>query len=41
MNSKGLGADIVYAWPNAQIGMMDAKMAVKVMYPEADAKELR
>ena len=41
MNSKGLGADMVYAWPNAQIGMMDAKLAVKVMYPEADAKELR
>ena len=41
MNSKGLGADMVYAWPNAQIGMMDAKLAVKVMYPEADTKELR
>ena len=41
MNSKGLGADMVYAWPNAQIGMMDAKLAVKVMYTEADAKELR
>lgn len=41
MNSKGLGADVVYAWPNAKIGMMGAKLAVKVMYPEADAKELR
>ena len=41
MNSKGLGADMVYAWPNAQVGMMDAKLAVKVMYPEADAKELK
>ena len=41
MNSKGLGADMVYAWPNAQIGMMDAKLAVKVTYREADAKELR
>ena len=30
MNSKGLGADMVYAWPNAQIGMMDAKLAVKL-----------
>lgn len=38
MNSKGLGADVVYAWPNAKIGMMGAKLAVKVMYPEADAK---
>ncbi len=41
MNSKGLGADVVYAWPNAKIGMMGAKLAVKVMYPETDAKELR
>ena len=41
MNSKSLGADMVYAWPTAEIGMMDAKLAVKVMYPEADAKELR
>ena len=41
MNSKGLGADVVYAWPNAKTGMMGAKLAVKVMYPEADAKELR
>ena len=32
MNSKALGADIVYAWPNAKIGMMDAEMAVKIMY---------
>lgn len=41
MNSKGLGADIVYAWPEAKIGMMGAKLAVKVMYPNADAKELK
>ena len=41
MNSKSIGADMVYAWPNAEIGMMDAKLAVKVMYPEAAAKELR
>lgn len=36
-----MAADVVYAWPNAKIGMMGAKLAVKVMYPEADAKELR
>ncbi len=24
MNSKSIGADIVYAWDNAEIGMMDA-----------------
>ena len=41
MNSKGLGADFVYAWPNAEIGMMDAKLAAKIMYADADAKELK
>ncbi len=39
MNSKGLGADFVYAWPKAEIGMMDAKLAAKIMYADADAKE--
>lgn len=24
MNSKSIGADLVYAWDNAEIGMMDA-----------------
>ncbi len=37
MNSKGLGADVVYAWTDAQIGMMDAKLAAKIMYADADA----
>ncbi len=32
MNSKSLGADMVYAWPSAKIGMMDATMAVRIMY---------
>ncbi len=41
MNSKGLGADFVYAWPNAEIGMMDAKLAAKIMYTDADATELK
>jgi acetyl-CoA carboxylase carboxyltransferase component len=40
MNSKSIGADLVYAWPDAKIGMMDSDLAVKIMYPEADAKEL-
>lgn len=40
MNSKGLGADVVYAWPNAEIGMMDARLAAKVMYADANATEL-
>lgn len=40
MNSKSIGADMVYAWQDAKIGMMDAKLAAKIMYPEADANEL-
>lgn len=32
MNSKAIGADIVYAWENAKIGMMDSKLAAKIMY---------
>lgn len=35
MNSKSTGADMVFAWPNAQIGMMDAKLAAKIMYADA------
>lgn len=40
MNSKSIGADLVYAWPDARIGMMDASMAAKLMYPQASAAEL-
>ena len=40
MNSKSIGADMVYAYPDAKIGAMDSKLAVKIMYPEANAKEL-
>ncbi len=32
MNSKAIGADMVMAWPNAEIGTMDAKLAAKIMY---------
>ena len=32
MNSKHIGADMVYALPNAQIGMMDAELATQIMY---------
>ena len=31
MNSKSIGSDIVYAWKNASIGMMEAVPAVKIM----------
>lgn len=43
MNSKAIGADMVYAWPSAKIGTMDPEMAVKIMYEkeiaEADDKK--
>lgn len=32
MNSKHLGADIVYAWPSAEIAVMGADGAVNVLY---------
>lgn len=38
MNSKSIGADLVYAWPNAAIGMMDATAAAKIMYADEIAK---
>ena len=41
MNSKSIGADLVYAWPTAEIGMMDASMAAKIMYADADAETLK
>lgn len=36
MNSKSIGADMVYAWENAKIGMMDANLAARIMYDDAD-----
>ncbi len=32
MNSKAIGADVTIAWPNAEIGSMDANLAAKIMY---------
>ncbi len=32
MNSKSIGADLVYAWDGSKIGMMDAGQAAKIMY---------
>ena len=40
MNSKAIGADMVYAWENAEIGMMDADLAAKIMYAGDDAAAL-
>lgn len=41
MNSKSVGADMVYAWQTAEIGMMDASLAAKIMYAGADATTLK
>ena len=32
---------MVYAWPEAEIGMMDANQAAKIMYADADAATIR
>jgi acetyl-CoA carboxylase carboxyltransferase component len=44
MNSKGLGADLVFAWPQAEIGIMAAGQAVGVVHrrrlAEADGPDL-
>ena len=34
MNSGAIGADFVYAWPGLDMGMMDAKSAVKIIYAD-------
>jgi len=36
MNSKHIGADIVYAYPDSAIGMMEASMAAKIMYAKQE-----
>lgn len=38
MNSKAIGADIVYAWPKAKIGTMDAENAVRIIYADEIGK---
>jgi acetyl-CoA carboxylase carboxyltransferase component len=39
MNSKHIGADMVFALPTAQIGMMDASLAVQIIY-EGEGAEI-
>ena len=41
MNSKAIGADMVYAWPTAEIGMMESDMAAKIMYADAASEVLK
>jgi len=38
MNSKSIGADIVFAWTTASVGMMDSSMAVKIIYADEISK---
>ena len=39
MNSKAIGADVVYAWPSATIGITDPKVAAEIMYDAATDEE--
>lgn len=41
MNSKSVGADLVFAWEGAKIGMMDARSAAKVLCPGGTMEEVR
>lgn len=38
MNSKHIGADMVFALDNSEIGTMDAELAAQIMYADSDAK---
>ena len=41
LGSKAVGADVVYAWPDAKIGTMDSSLAAKIMFEGADAETLK
>lgn len=41
MNSKAIGADITIAWPDVQIGCMDADQAAKIIASGKDADEIK
>lgn len=41
MNSKAIGADLVYAWPEAKVGMMDSKSAAKILYGDQGSEVIR
>ena len=34
MNSKSLGADVVYAWPAARVGVADPQVAAEILYAD-------
>lgn len=35
MNSRSIGADVVFAWPKARVAMMDSEMAAKIICEDA------
>ena len=37
MNAKSLGADLVFAFADADVAPMDAELAAKIMYADASA----
>jgi acetyl-CoA carboxylase carboxyltransferase component len=39
MSSAGLGADLVFAWPTAQVAILGAASAVSVLYPKASGAD--
>ncbi|BBP90564.1 hypothetical protein BsIDN1_41820 [Bacillus safensis] len=39
MNSKGLGADFVYAWPEAEIDVMGKTFADEIVHPASRKSE--
>lgn len=41
MNSRAIGADLTIAWPDAEIGSMDANLAAKIMYEGKGADVIR
>ena len=34
MNSRSIGADVVYAWPGAKVGAMDPKNAAQILFSD-------
>ena len=40
MNSKSVGADIVFAWEGAKIGMMDSRSAARILCPGGTMQEV-
>ena len=37
MNSKGLGADLVFMWDTANVNLINPRQAVEILYPHADS----